>query len=113
MRYAGRLWESVRRAAHLFSSSHLFVAKFQYTFFDAFDHRDDVPQIPITPFPTLYTVPLYRLQNNTLELTAANFCYTHPQTQQATALDVYLGHLGPLKTRIYQSLYPSHVSTFY
>jgi recombining binding protein (suppressor of hairless) len=81
------------------------LAKFQYTFFDAFEHNNGVPKIPITPFPTLYTVPLFRPQNNTMELTAANFFYTHPQTQVQAPLDVYLGNMGPLKSRVYQSVF--------
>lgn len=76
----------------------MFTAKFQYTFFDAFGHSDP-PEMPITPFPTLFTAP--RMQSggdtNTLQLTIANFFFEHPQTREQTELHVYLGNIGPLR----------------
>jgi recombining binding protein (suppressor of hairless) len=80
------------------------VAKFQYTFFDAFGHDGKVPSMPITPFPTLFTAPLYRPPNNSLELTVSNFFYENPETRQQVPLDVYLGGIGPLRTRVYQGM---------
>jgi len=62
--------------------------------------------MPITPFPTLFTAPGYRPANNTLELTVSNFFYEHPKTRVQTPLDVYLGSLGPLRSRFYQATHP-------
>ncbi|KAK6966707.1 beta-trefoil DNA-binding domain-containing protein [Favolaschia claudopus] len=82
------------------------ISKFQYTFFDAFRQINTIPDMPITPFPTLFTAPVYRQTNNTLELVIANFCYTDPTTAAHTPLDVYLGNLGPLRHRVYQVTQP-------
>jgi len=82
------------------------ISKFQYTFFDAFGRNNSIPTMPITPFPTLFTAPVYRPANNTIELTVSNFFYEHPSTHQQTALDVYLGNLGPLRHRVYQATPP-------
>ncbi|KAF9474088.1 hypothetical protein BDN70DRAFT_866678 [Pholiota conissans] len=79
------------------------ISKFQYTFFDAFGQNNNIPEQPITPFPTLFTAPVYRPAQNTVELTVSNFFYEHPTTRQQTALDVYLGNLGPLHLRVYQA----------
>lgn len=62
--------------------------------------------MPITPFPTLFTAPVYRPANNTVELTVSNFFYEDPKTRTQTPLDVYLGNLGPLRHRIYQATPP-------
>ncbi|KAH9944135.1 uncharacterized protein BXZ73DRAFT_39580 [Epithele typhae] len=77
------------------------ISKFQYTFFDAFGLNNNVPEMPITPFPTLFNSPVYRSQHNFLEMMAANFFYTDPKTKEQTPLDVYVGNLGPLRLRIY------------
>ena len=82
------------------------LAKFQYTFFDAFGANNALPEVPITPFPTLFTTPIYRPSNNSLELTVSNFFYDHPKTRRQTPLDVYLGNLGPLPARVYQASLP-------
>ncbi|KAG6832314.1 hypothetical protein H0H92_003547 [Tricholoma furcatifolium] len=78
------------------------ISKFQYTFFDALGQNNSIPEMPITPFPTLFTAPLYRQTGNSLELTVSNFFYEDPKTRMSTPLDVYLGNLGPLRHRIYQ-----------
>lgn len=86
-------------------------AKFQYTFFDAFGQNNKIPDLPITPFPTLFTAPRYvpntdynaQPPRELLELTAANFFYHNPATATVEPLDVYIGPLGPLRTRIYQA----------
>ncbi|KAI0274750.1 hypothetical protein BC834DRAFT_921018 [Gloeopeniophorella convolvens] len=91
------------------------ISKFQYTFFDAFGLNSTIPELPVTPFPTLFTAPVYRPANNALELTVSNFFYEHPKTRTQTPLDVYLGGLGPLRTRIYQTPLPgplTNVSPF-
>lgn len=62
--------------------------------------------MPITPFPTLFTTPVYRQTNNTIELTVANFLYFDPTTGAHTPLDVYLGNLGPLRHLVYQASPP-------
>ncbi|KAJ7092615.1 hypothetical protein C8R44DRAFT_816139 [Mycena epipterygia] len=82
------------------------ISKFQYTFFDAFGQNNNIPDMPITPFPTLFTAPVYRQANNTIELTVANFFYTDPSTGAHTPLDVYLGNIGPLRHRVYQATPP-------
>ncbi|TFK57048.1 hypothetical protein OE88DRAFT_1730471 [Heliocybe sulcata] len=82
------------------------ISKFQYTFFDAFGQNSNIPEMPITPFPTLFTAPTYRPPNNTLDLTVSNFFYEHPKTRTQTPLDVYLGNLGPLRQRVYQAAPP-------
>ncbi|KAG6818025.1 hypothetical protein H0H87_009180 [Tephrocybe sp. NHM501043] len=77
------------------------ISKFQYTFFDAFGQNNSIPSMPITPFPTLFTAPVYRQANNSIELTVSNFFYEDPKTRMSTPLDIYLGNLGPLPHRIY------------
>ncbi|KAI8980719.1 hypothetical protein BD414DRAFT_420426 [Trametes punicea] len=77
------------------------ISKFQYTFFDAFGLNNSVPEMPITPFPTLFNTPAYRSQSNTLEMTAANFFYENPKTKHQVPLDVYVGNIGPLRLRLY------------
>ncbi|KAI0830606.1 hypothetical protein BC628DRAFT_1312458 [Trametes gibbosa] len=77
------------------------ISKFQYTFFDAFGLNNNVPELPITPFPTLFNTPAYRSQSNTLEMTAANFFYEDPKTRHQVPLDVYIGSIGPLRLRLY------------
>ncbi|KAF8140354.1 hypothetical protein EV363DRAFT_1312300 [Boletus edulis] len=67
------------------------ISKFQYTFFDAFGQNNSIPELPITPFPTLFTPPNYRPANNTLELT----------TRAQQPLTVYLGNVGPLRARCF------------
>ena len=92
-----------------------FAAKFQYTFFDALGPSNTIPELPVTPFPTLFTAPVYRPANNALELTVSNFFYENPKTRTQTPLDVYLGSIGPLRTRIYQTPLPgplTNVSPF-
>jgi recombining binding protein (suppressor of hairless) len=79
------------------------ISKFQYTFFDAFNRGPFVPTMPMTPFPTLFSAPIYRAPNNTLELTASHFFYEHPAHRGQVPLDVYLGSLGPLRQRLYQA----------
>ncbi|KAJ7125688.1 hypothetical protein C8R43DRAFT_1135260 [Mycena crocata] len=91
------------------------ISKFQYTFFDAFGQNNNIPDMPITPFPTLFTAPVYRQTNNTIELTVANFFYADPTTGAHTPLDVYLGNLGPLRHRVYQASPPgplTNISSF-
>ena len=78
-----------------------FPAKFQYTFFDAFGQNNSIPELPITPFPTLFTAPTYRPANNTLELTVSNFFYEDPKTRTQQPLTVYLGNIGPLRARCF------------
>ncbi|KZT75131.1 hypothetical protein DAEQUDRAFT_807376 [Daedalea quercina L-15889] len=87
------------------------ISKFQYTFFDAFGQNNKIPDLPITPFPTLFTAPRYvpntdynaQPPRELLELTAANFFYHNPATATVEPLDVYIGPLGPLRTRIFQA----------
>ncbi|KAF9076172.1 hypothetical protein BDP27DRAFT_1284987 [Rhodocollybia butyracea] len=79
------------------------ISKFQYTFFDSTGKNSQIPDQPITPFPTLFTAPVYRQANNTIELTVSNFFYEDPKTRQQTTLDVFLGNLGPLPHRVYQT----------
>lgn len=79
------------------------ISKFQYTFFDAFGQNSTIPDIPITPFPTLFTTPHYRMTSNTLELTTANFFYEDPRTKRLQPLDIYVGNLGPLRFRVFPS----------
>lgn len=82
------------------------ISKFQYTFFDALGQNNTVPEVPITPFPTLFTAPVYRSEKNTVELTVSNFFYEDPKGKGAVPLDVYLGNLGPLRARVYQPNQP-------
>src|ERR1700761_5815929 len=77
--YAGQLWGFVSiflRYCYNFNSLRTMSdlpAKFQYTFFDALGKNPTTPNIPLTPFPTLFTPPVYRANSNTLELTVSNF----------------------------------------
>ncbi|KAF8898853.1 hypothetical protein BD779DRAFT_1485864 [Infundibulicybe gibba] len=87
------------------------ISKFQYTFFDAFGQNNTIPEIPITPFPTLFTAPVYRPANNTVELTVSHFFYENPNTRTQTPLDVYLGNLGPLRHRVYQASPPGQLTS--
>ncbi|KAL6310084.1 hypothetical protein BKA93DRAFT_722358 [Sparassis latifolia] len=77
------------------------ISKFQYTFFDALGQNSTIPDLPITPFPTLFSAPLYRTQSHTMELTASNFFYENPKTRTQLPLDIYIGNIGPLRFRIY------------
>jgi recombining binding protein (suppressor of hairless) len=77
------------------------ISKFQYTFFDAFGQNNSIPELPITPFPTLFTAPSYRPANNTVELTVSNFFYEDPKTRTQQPLTVYLGSVGPLRARCF------------
>lgn len=85
------------------------LAKFQYTFFDAMGQSGSVPEMPITPFPTLFTAPIYRPPNNTLELTVSNFFYDNPEARVQAPLDVYLGSIGPLRSRVYQGTWRNSI----
>jgi recombining binding protein (suppressor of hairless) len=86
-------------------------AQFQYAFFDAFGQNSNIPELPITPFPTLFTTPIYRPGSNHVELTVSNFFYEHPTTKQQTPLDVYLGNMGPLNLRVYQATPPGPLTS--
>ncbi|KAK1229682.1 hypothetical protein PQX77_007244 [Marasmius sp. AFHP31] len=77
------------------------ISKFQYTFFDSSGKNNSIPEQPITPFPTLFTAPVYRPNTNTVELTVSNFFYEDTKTRQQLPLDVYLGNLGPLAHRVF------------
>ena len=116
--YAGPLSAFVSGARSVVTPSCLIcklAAKFQYTFFDALGPSNAIPELPVTPFPTLFTAPVYRPANNALELTVSNFFYENPKTRTQTPLDVYLGSIGPLRTRIYQTPLPgplTNVSPF-
>ncbi|KAG1749888.1 uncharacterized protein EDB91DRAFT_1046740 [Suillus paluster] len=92
------------------------ISKFQYTFFDAFgQHSNSIPDMPITPFPTLFTAPVYRPTNNILEMTVSHFFYEDPKTRTQMPLTVYLGGLGPLRARFYQAAPPgplTNIATF-
>lgn len=80
----------------------LLQAKFQYTFFDAFGPNNNIPEKPITPFPTLFTTPVYQpTRSHALDMTVSNFYYVHPKTGAHTPLDVYLGNIGPLPFSVY------------
>ncbi|KAI0320359.1 hypothetical protein OF83DRAFT_1053296 [Amylostereum chailletii] len=87
------------------------ISKFQYTFFDAFGPNNGIPDMPITPFPTLFTAPVYRPANNTLELTVSNFFYDDSKSGQHAPLDIYLGNLGPLRARVYEAAPPGPLTT--
>ncbi|KAI0963878.1 hypothetical protein AcW1_000835 [Taiwanofungus camphoratus] len=80
------------------------ISKFQYTFFDAFGQNTTIPDLPITPFPTLFTAPVYRPGTGCMELTVANFFYEDPSNgNNLVPLDVYVGTIGPLRVRVYQA----------
>lgn len=71
--------------------------------------------MPITPFPTLFTAPVYRPANNILEMTVSHFFYEDPKTRTQMPLTVYLGGLGPLRARFYQATPPgplTNISSF-
>lgn len=78
------------------------LAKFQYTFFDALGNNSKIPEMPITPFPTLFTPPVYQPANNAVEMTVSNFFYENPKTGHPSALEVWLGDIGPLQQRVFQ-----------
>ncbi|KIM66292.1 hypothetical protein SCLCIDRAFT_110688 [Scleroderma citrinum Foug A] len=77
------------------------ISKFQYTFFDAFGQNNSIPEMPITPFPTLFTTPVYRPANNTLEMAVSHFFYDDLKTHTQQPLAVYLGNIGPLRARFF------------
>ena len=56
--------------------------------------------MPITPFPTLFQPPVYRPQNNTLDLTVSSFFYENPKTGHHSQLEIWLGDIGPLSHRL-------------
>ena len=65
----------------------------------------------ITPFPTLFTSPVYRPPTNSLELTVSNFFYDDPASQQRLPLDIYLGGIGPLRARVYEAAPPGPLTS--
>jgi len=79
------------------------ISKFQYTFFDSTGSARGIPPIPITPFPSLISPPVYRPASHSLELTLSNFIHSDPHTNIPNSLEVWLGELGPLRQRVYQS----------
>src|ERR1700761_9341156 len=81
-------------------------AKFQYTFFDALGKNPTTPNIPLTPFPTLFTPPVYRANSNTLELTVSNFYVPSADGQNLQPLEVWHGSIGPLKQRFFPAALP-------
>ncbi|KAI0080290.1 hypothetical protein K474DRAFT_301037 [Panus rudis PR-1116 ss-1] len=85
------------------------ISKFQYTFFDAFGKINTIPDMPITPFPTLFTAPV--ANGRRLDLSVANFFYEDPKTRSAKPLDVYLGSLGPLPITHYSDPRPGLITT--
>ncbi|KAF5374926.1 hypothetical protein D9758_000385 [Tetrapyrgos nigripes] len=87
------------------------ISKFQYTFFDSSGKNSNIPELPITPFPTLFTAPVYRTIPNTIELTVSNFFYEDLKTKTQVALDVFLGNLGPLPHRVYQTSPPGPLTS--
>lgn len=82
------------------------ISKFQYTFFDAFGQNNSIPEMPITPFPTLFTAPVYRAANNSLEMAVSHFFYDDPKTHSQQPLAVYLGNIGPLRARFFPASSP-------
>ncbi|KAI6047724.1 hypothetical protein EDC04DRAFT_2556190 [Pisolithus marmoratus] len=82
------------------------ISKFQYTFFDALGQNSSIPEMPITPFPTLFTAPVYRAANNTLEMAVSHFFYDDPKTHSQQPLAVYLGNIGPLRARFFPASSP-------
>ncbi|KAL5535597.1 hypothetical protein ACEPAF_3691 [Sanghuangporus sanghuang] len=76
------------------------ISKFQYTFFDALGQNNKIPEMPITPFPTLFQPPIYRPQNNVLDLTVSSFFYENPKTGHHSQLEIWLGDIGPLTHRL-------------
>ncbi|KAI5123772.1 hypothetical protein M0805_000361 [Coniferiporia weirii] len=92
------------------------ISKFQYTFFDALGHNNKIPDLPITPFPTLFQPPVYRPANNTLDLTVSSFFYENPKTGHHSQLEIWIGDIGPLQHRIGNAL-PSgpltNIASFY
>ncbi|KAH7910863.1 hypothetical protein BJ138DRAFT_1064224 [Hygrophoropsis aurantiaca] len=87
------------------------ISKFQYTFFDAFGQNNSIPEMPITPFPTLFTAPIYRPQSNSIEMTVSHFFYEDPKTHAQMPLTVYLGNIGPLRSRAYHTAPPGPLTT--
>ncbi|TDL28716.1 hypothetical protein BD410DRAFT_811780 [Rickenella mellea] len=90
------------------------ISKFQYTFFDALGNNN-IPEMPITPFPTLFTAPVYRPTNHQVELTVSNFFYENPKTGQHSPLEVWLGDIGPLNQQVYRTSPPgplTNISSF-
>ncbi|KAG6334495.1 hypothetical protein ID866_4590 [Astraeus odoratus] len=77
------------------------ISKFQYTFFDACGQNNSIPEMPITPFPTVFADPTYHPASNTLDLLVSYFFYDDPKTHSRQPLAVYLGGIGPLRVRIY------------
>jgi recombining binding protein suppressor of hairless len=54
----------------------------------------------ITPFPTLFQAPIYRVPNHTLDLTVSSFFYNNPKTGHRSPLEIWLGDIGPLPHRV-------------
>ncbi|KZS96142.1 hypothetical protein SISNIDRAFT_548241 [Sistotremastrum niveocremeum HHB9708] len=87
------------------------ISKFQYTFFDAFGKNLSSPAFPVTPFPTLFTTPVYRQSTHTLELTVSNFYYPSPDGRGFLPLEVWLGNIGPLTQRVFQATPPGPLTS--
>ncbi|KAM0750897.1 hypothetical protein T439DRAFT_380738 [Meredithblackwellia eburnea MCA 4105] len=76
------------------------VASFSYSFFDAF--AGSTPALPsalITPFPTVSAPPQHHPESNQISVNVSNFFHLS-ESQKPTALEVFLGPIGPLKTQV-------------
>ncbi|THH06813.1 hypothetical protein EW145_g3822 [Phellinidium pouzarii] len=79
-------------------------------------HNNKIPDLPITPFPTLFQPPVYRPTSNTLDLTVSSFFYENPKTGHHSQLEIWIGDIGPLQHRVGNAL-PSgpltNIASFY
>ncbi|MBW0500579.1 hypothetical protein O181_040294 [Austropuccinia psidii MF-1] len=70
------------------------VAHFSHSFIDLSPHYPQIPQVPITPFPTLISQPHVDLNGLTMTIRIAGFF------SQGRAIEIWLGPLGPLVSTV-------------
>jgi len=71
------------------------VAHFSHSFIDLSHYYPQIPQLPITPFPSLTAQPQVDLQALTITLRVAGFFDAH-----ARPMEVWLGPIGALETQV-------------
>lgn len=78
---------------------------FSYSFFNGLGDVESVPRAPLDPVPRLLVDPVFRPEQNTMDITLSYFFVDddqgHPQP-----LNVYIGPIGPLRVTTWRSVAP-------
>jgi hypothetical protein len=88
----------------------LLAAEHNFTFFEGRHEIGDystVFKFPLTPMPEILEPPAYNDRNNTITMVVTNYFYDDDNiTFRDKPLYLYLGAIGPLRVRTYQSIAP-------